>query len=137
MSRRPQPVLAAAQASAIATWAVAVLVGWLDRRGWLLPDGVAEPLAELLEVGIVAGASAVSGLLAARRARDRVTPLADPRDDDGGRLIRLRTSGPAARPPAPRPAAAHERAPAPAGAPTEQITRPVDVGALRREYGLD
>ncbi len=134
MSRRPQPVLAAAQASAAAAWAVALLVGWLDRRGWLLPDGVAEPLAELLEVGIVAAAAAASSVLTARRARDKVTPVADPRDADDVELVRRTV-----RPPVPRPDAvtAEIVRSVPAAAVTEEIRRPVDVDALRREYGLD
>lgn len=126
MSRRPQPVLSAAQATAVTTWITALVVGWLARHGWLLPDTVAEDLAELVELAVVAAAGTTASLLTALAARRRVTPIADPRDDDGVRLIRLRPPPPASRPAAP-----------PATADTAQIRLPVDVAALRREYHLD
>lgn len=145
MSRRPQPVLAAAQVSAIATWASALLVGWLAHRGWLLPDAVTEQLAGLIEVGIVAAVGALGSLLAGLVGRSKVTPLADPRAADGGQLV------PAPAEPAPKPVPRPRAAPAPPPGPvpppavpaTTEITRitvggpPVDVAALRREYGLD
>lgn len=134
-ARRPQPVLTAAQASAVATWLTALLVGWLGRQGWLLPTELSEPITDLVQVGIVAAAAAISGLLGASRARNKVTPLADPRDQEGVQLVPVRKL-----PPVPLRTAA---AAPPAAMATNLIERvspsgpAVDVAALRAEYGLD
>lgn len=127
--RRPEPVLTAAQVSALATWAAALLVSYLARHGWLLPEAVAEPLADLIEVGLVAAVGAVSALWGAVRARAKVTPLVDPVDADGAPLQ------PAARAPV---QASAEREPndEPDHAATVEMPALVDIAALRREYGL-
>lgn len=118
-TKRPQPVLAAAQVSALATVLTALAVGLLARRGILVPDAVAQPLADLVGVGIVAGVGALGSLWAALQARARVTPLEDPRDA-GGVLL---------QPAEPAPQRDDEP-------PTEEIPV-VDIAALRREYRLD
>lgn len=118
--RRPQPVLAAAQVSAVATALAALLVTTLARRGLLLPDELTEPIADFIEVGIVAAVGALGALVAAVRARVKVTPLDDPRDQDGTPLAPAPQSD-VAQPPV-----------------DEQDDRPVvDIAALRREYNLD
>ncbi|WP_147262032.1 hypothetical protein [Blastococcus sp. TF02A-26] len=134
---RPQPVLSAAQTAAIATWATALLVGWLARRGVLLPAEISELAAHLIGLGIVAVVGAGSSLLGALRARRHVTPLADPRDDDGVRLVPARQL-----PPVP-PARWFSRPEPPSAPDTALIERTqvagpfVDVRKLRAEYGLD
>lgn len=134
--RRPQPVLGAGQAAAIATVLTGLVVSWLSRRGLLVPDAVAEPIADLIEVGIVAGVGAGASLWAALWARIRVTPTTDPRDADGNPLVRGRPPPPRPRPtPAPRREVPPVAAPDPEPA-TERIPV-VDIAALRREYNLD
>ena len=138
-----QPVLGAGQAAAAATVLAGLLVSWLSRHGLLVPGGVAEPIADLIEVGIVALLGAGSSLWAALWARRRVTPSKDPRDDAGRSL----------RPDAGRPLLTDDQlrelaralagltgTAAPVPASTGPGTEPVpvvDVAALRREYRLD
>jgi len=139
VSRRPQPVLSAAQASAGATWLTALGVGVLARRGLLLPDEVTGPIADLIAVGIVGVVGAVSSLAAGLLARAKVTPLSAPQDNDGNRLVRARPPAPRPRPtPAPRAAhaSAPPRPPTLVEPPTDRIPV-VDIAALRREYDLD
>ena len=116
-ARRPQPVLAAAQASAAATVATALLVQFLGRRGLLLPDEILAPVADFIELAIVAAVGALGALWAAVRARAKVTPLAEPRAADGTPLT---------------PADVEHQVDV-----DELDDRPpVDIAALRREYGL-
>lgn len=135
-SRRPQPVLTAAQASAAATWLTALLVGYLANRGVLVPDEVTGPIADLVAVGIVGAVGAIGSLIAGLVARAKVTPVADPRADNGTRLVPARTATPPATRPSPAQAPAAPPPPAPADLPTDQIPV-VDVAALRKEYRLD
>lgn len=82
-SRRPQPVLAAGIASALASVLTGMLVAWLARRGLLLPEELTEQLADLVEVGVVAAIGAGGSLWAALWSRARVTPTAAPHAADG------------------------------------------------------
>lgn len=143
---RPQPVLRAAQVSAVATWATALLVGYLARHGLLVPDELEGPIADLIAVGIVAAVGALGALWAAIRARAKVTPLQQPQQADGTPL----RPRPPAPPPATRPDQLRAR-PAPTddaraiGTPyppqlqndDTDVLPVVDVDALRREYHLD
>ena len=145
MTVRPQPGLNAGAAAAAATVLAGLLVSWLGRHGLLVPDAVADQVAGVIEVGLVAVVGAVSTLAAALWARARTTPTKDPRDAVGRPL----------RPDAGRPlltddqvrelarALAELAGTAAIGAGparVDPVTEPipiVDVAALRREYRLD
>jgi hypothetical protein len=86
--RRPEPVLAPAQLAAFATWITGLAVTWAAHRGWLLPAALAEPIADAVEVALVAAVGTAGTLWASYRARRKVTPLEDPRDVDGTPLVR-------------------------------------------------
>lgn len=145
---RPQPVLRAAQVSAVATWATALLVGYLARRGLLVPEELEGPIADLIAVGIVAAVGALGALWAAIRARAKVTPLEKPQQADGTPLRpRPPVPPPATRPdhprPRPWPGAPGDggiiRTPYPPQLQNDDtdVLPVVDVAALRREYRLD
>jgi hypothetical protein len=133
---RPQPVLTAAQASAAATWLTTLGVGVLAHHGLLVPDQVTGPLADLIAIGIVGVAGVASSLVAGLVARVKVTPLADPRDGDGNRLVRARPPAPSPRP-TPAPRRQEPPVPVPVLEPATERIPVVDIAALRREYNLD
>jgi hypothetical protein len=85
---RPSPVLDQAKVAALATFLTAALVTLLARRGVLLPADLSDPIADLIGVGLTALVGVLSTLWAAIRAKGKVTPVEDPRDDDGTPLVR-------------------------------------------------
>lgn len=121
MSTRPEPVLDAAKLAAAVSGAVTSIGGLLvvaglvtseEVRAWATAAGAA-----VVAVGALLGA--VLPVITALRARDRVTPLADPRAANGQPLvIDGNVDGPAR---------AHRQLADDAGG-------PVDIKALEREY---
>jgi hypothetical protein len=84
---RPQPLLNVATVTGLITAAVsaAVLLGLLSQAE---ADAVSAGVQALI---VVAGSAlaAVAPVIAAFKARGKVTPTSDPRDDDGRQLVPL------------------------------------------------
>lgn len=82
MANRPEPVLNAATAAGALTAAVGALLTCAVVFHWVTPEDSAI-LGPSLSTAITAVLGAVSAVVAALRARSKVTPLADPQDGDG------------------------------------------------------
>lgn len=92
ISPRPEPVLSAARVAGVISGVILSIGGALKLVGWLVPaDYDLQALADQVGNGILAVGAAWSligpWLTARIRARDKVTPLADPRDNLGRKLI--------------------------------------------------
>jgi hypothetical protein len=124
----PEPVWNATQLSAAAVWLVGIVVAFAAEHDVVLTEAVTGPLTDALQVGIVAATGAVGSLWAGWWARRRVTPTAAPHTDDGTPLI-------------PRPRKPVEPPTDPIPLPREGLDPdaggPVNIEALRREYGLE
>jgi hypothetical protein len=89
--KRPEPVLDAARVAGVVSAVILSIGGLLKLVGIVVPDDYdLQPLADQASSAVlaIAGAWALVGpwITARIRARDRVTPLADPRDAYGRRL---------------------------------------------------
>jgi len=85
-AKRPQPVLGAAGAAAGLTTLVGLVLTLLVVTRVLTP-GDSAVLGPAIASAVPTVVGAVSTVLAALRARTKVTPLADPRDAIGNRLV--------------------------------------------------
>lgn len=83
---RPEPVRDAATAAAAITTVVGLLLTLSVVFHWITPDDSAV-LGPALGSAIPTVVGAVSTIVAALRARRQVTPLSDPRDDEGSPLV--------------------------------------------------
>lgn len=89
---RPEPVLSAARVAGVISGAILSIGGVLKLVGWLVPaDYDLETLASDAGNAVLSVAAAWSlvgpWIIARTRARDKVTPLVDPRDALGRKLI--------------------------------------------------
>lgn len=86
---RPEPVLDAAKLAAAVSGAVTGIGGLLVLAGYATTDEVKEwaVAAGAAVVGVGALLGVVLPVITALRARDRVTPVADPRDVEGRPLV--------------------------------------------------
>lgn len=86
---RPEPVLTAARLAAAVSGVIAAVGAVLTLLGW--SDAGQVHQAEVLAGGIVTSvatlAAVVAPMVAAYRARAKVTPLSDPRDAAGAPLV--------------------------------------------------
>ena len=88
---RPEPVLDEARIVAGVSGALPLIAGLAGAAGWITKNE-----ADTLTAGIIGATGALIGLInasvafwRAKKARDRVTPLADPRGASGEQLIAL------------------------------------------------
>lgn len=88
---RPQPVLNAASIAGAVTAVVGAVLTVLVATGVIGQDN-ADNLSTALTPALTAIVGVISTIAAALKARQQVTPLQSPRNDDGTPLVALGTS---------------------------------------------